>query len=283
MLPGLEQLEPFYRWVGGKRQIAPALRELMPTEYGTFFEPFLGGGALFLTARPTNAVLGDFNPELVLLWECLRDNPQGLLDRVEEHCRASELDGADYFYSVRAWDRQQNFTGLPGLERAARAFYLIQSAYRGLWRVNSRGCFNTPYDPRRLPPVDVANWFHVAEFLNTGSKRFMHADFAVTVQEAVAGDFVYFDPPYLSPDDTDTTRYTAARFEVVEHERLRDVFVDLTGRGVFVMLSGRDTPGLRGLYEGVPGVSFIGVDVQHCLAVREGESGVVRELIVKNY
>ena len=240
-------VQPFLKWAGGKRQLLPALRPLLPNKISRYFEPFLGGGAVFLDRQPENAIVNDFNAELINCYQVIRDYPEELLQETLKHFNTSE-----HFYYVREMDRNPDFAQRPAIERAARLIYLNKTCYNGLFRVNSQGQFNVPFGDYKNPVIaDPAIIRALSRYLKTAKIIFRSGDFAEAVGDAKKGDFVYFDPPYDPISDTASfTGYSLNGFDRSEQRRLRDLCDTLTTRKVNVIVSNSDTAFIRELYSG---------------------------------
>ncbi len=237
--PVVPAARPFLKWAGGKAQLLEQLRPLLPTRFANYFEPFVGGGAVFFGVRPPAATLSDVNSELVKTYEVVRDRPSALIAALKRHRYEK-----DYFYSVR----DQNPAELSVVERAARMIFLNKTAFNGLYRVNSRGQFNVPFGRHRQPQFcDEDNLKACALALE--HVRLENADFEAVLGDARRGDFVYFDPPYVPVSDTAYfTSYIPGGFSWADQQRLAAVVSRLAARGVKVMLSNSDVPALRELY-----------------------------------
>ena len=116
----LARLKPFTKWTGGKRQLLPELTRLMPKKYGTYFEPFVGGGALFFEVQPTKAVINDFNTELVYAYKAMKNNPDELIALLHEHQHNNEKSGKEYDLKIREHDRTDEISKMSEVERAVR-------------------------------------------------------------------------------------------------------------------------------------------------------------------
>ena len=224
---------PFVKWVGGKRQLLPRLLPHVPQRFGRYFEPFVGGGALFFSLAPEFAALNDGNARLVRTYRTIRDRVEDVvaLLRTYPHDR-------DFFMSLRAVDIDAG----TDVEVAAWFIYLNRTAFNGLYRVNSRGGFNVPFGRYKNPTIcDAENLRACAAILKGAS--ITHGDFEAVVADAHPGDFVYFDPPYVPLTATsDFTSYTAEGFTDADQVRLRDVALRLKAGGVAVMLSNSGAP-----------------------------------------
>jgi DNA adenine methylase len=200
---------PFLKWAGGKTQLLEALLEQVPEEFGTYYEPFVGGGALFFALREAGRIrsarLSDVNPELINVWTVVRDAPYDLIGLLEGLSkRTDEKD----FYKIRAQSPEEM---LP-VERAARLLYLNKTCFNGLYRENSKGIFNVPYGRYARPTVlDRENLLAVSKALTRMKIEAM--PFNKAVAHAKAGDFVYFDPPYYPVSKSASfTAYARAGF-----------------------------------------------------------------------
>jgi DNA adenine methylase len=232
---------PFLKWVGGKGQLLSQLQPLLPESWGTYHEPFLGGGALFFALQPAQSVLSDVNSALVNVYRMVRDRPDDLIALLAAHQAAH---GPDYYYQVRAQHE------LPDLEAAARLIYLNKTCYNGLYRENSKGQFNVPIGRYKNPTVCNPIDLHLASkaLANTDIQV---GDFMSHPGRQEPGDLVYFDPPYYPVSETSNfTGYSRFGFGAEDQIRLRDRVIELADRGVKVMVSNSDCPFIRDIYQG---------------------------------
>ena len=218
----LEKLEkgtyPIVKWVGGKRQLMFELLKNMPKSHNRYFEPFIGGGALFFELQPENAYISDMNEELINLYSIVRDNVYELISDLNKHEVSKE-----YFLEIRNLDRTDKYKNLSNVQRASRFIYLNRTCFNGLYRVNSQGQFNVPYGNYKNPRiVDENNLLNCSELLkNTEIKC---ADFSEILTKVKKGDFVYFDPPYVPLNETSSfTSYTKDGFDMDMQFKLREV------------------------------------------------------------
>ena len=272
-------VQPFLKWAGGKRQLLPSLRALFPKKPNRYFEPFLGGGAVFFDMRPKNGVVNDCNIELINCYEVIRDAPEELVAEALSHPNTSE-----HFYEVREWDRNPKFDLLTPIQRAARIIFLNKTCFNGLFRVNSQGQFNAPFGSYKNPTiVEPAIITAISRYLNAANITFLRGDFADAVADAVAGDLVYFDPPYDPASDTSSfTGYALNGFDRNEQRRLRQVCNDLTGRGVKLVQSNADTPFIRELYA-TQAFTIQCVQARRNINSVASSRGTVGEVIILNY
>lgn len=297
-------VRPFLKWVGGKRQLLPVLRRFYPDSVGTYFEPFLGSGAVFfdLAARGVinghGAILSDANPDLIGCYRRVRrslDEVIAQLDRLAadhaERGRACYLQVRDErFNPMRAaWYEAGADPDSYSAELAAMLIYLNRTGYNGLFRVNASGEFNVPpgrYDRPRI--VDRAGLASAAALLSAANVRLEHAPFDHVLPRAQAGDFVYFDPPYAPLSRTANFRgYTGRLFADGDQQVLQQVVIALAQRGVTVLLSNSTAPLVTGLYEGNAETHAAGIAAWRFPARRAVNSnaekrGSVEELVVSN-
>lgn len=263
--------KPFLKWAGGKTRLLPVLRIFLARhKFLRYYEPFLGGAALFFDIGPKTAVLNDRNPELIFCYEIVRDQPEELF-RTLKRMPVNEKE----FYRIRSVDPE----GLPPVERAARFIYLNKTCFNGLYRVNKQGKFNTPYGGNdKVSLADQDNLHRASRILRT--VRLMSDDYSSAVKEADKDDFVYLDPPYLPVGKyADFKRYTKETFFEDEHRKLAETFRELSDRGCLVLLSNSYHDKIPKLYS-----SFYQEEVKMPRFINcKGEGrGRVRELLVSN-
>lgn len=263
--------KPFLKWAGGKRQLLPAIRANLPASFARYHEPFVGGGAVFFDLAPKRAVLSDANDELVSCYLVVRDRVRDLVAALRGHVYEKE-----HYYRVRALDP----SALDAVERAARTIYLNKAGYNGLYRVNSRGIFNVPFGRHRNPTIcDEPNLLACSAQLR--GAEIARRPFESVLGVAAAGEFVYFDPPYIPVSRTSNfTAYSDLRFEEAEQERLARAFEELARRGVRVMLSNSDVEWVRERY-----AAFRVTEVLATRSVNSVSSsrGLIGELLVTSY
>lgn len=272
-------LQPFTKWTGGKRQLLGELRSYMPETYGRYFEPFVGGGALFFDLAPEKAVINDFNEELINAYRQIKNNPAELINLLIKH---KENNSKDYYLELRSVDRDGRISRMTGVERAARILYMLRVDFNGLYRVNSKNQFNVPYGRYKNPKiVDVDLLYQISEYLNENDVEILQIDFAEAVKDAQTGDFVYFDPPYIPLNETSSfTSYTHEGFSYEEQVRLRNTFKELTERGVYAMLSNSSSPLVEELYKDF---NIYFVEAQRTNGAKSSSRGKISEIIVTNY
>lgn len=272
--------KPFVKWAGGKRQIIDKLKKYVPDEFDTYYEPFIGGGALLFELSPKKAVINDSNEELMNVYECLCDEEKfkkmcGVLNHYEtEHSEA-------FYYDIRNKDRNKNsYNRLSCYTKAARTIYLNKACFNGLYRVNSKNEFNVPFGKKlKVNTYDGGNLITVSNYLTMNDIKILCVDFEDAVKSAKKGDFVYFDPPYDS--DTSTfNSYTEDGFGKEEQRRLAKVFKELDAKGVYVMLSNHNTSLVNELYKDY---HIHLIEAKRSINANGKKRGKVEEVIIINY
>jgi DNA adenine methylase len=265
--------KPFLKWVGGKRQLLPHLVRYAPKpdEIGTYYEPFLGGGALFFHLRPVRAALSDSNARLIRAYRGLRDDVDGVIDRLKTY---RHLHDKAFFLKMRGLD----VDALTDAGVAAWLIYLNRTAYNGLYRVNSKNLFNVPFGDYKSPLIcDEENLRACADVLKRADKIEVR-DFAEVLKDAGKGDFVYFDPPYASLTSTSMfTDYTSEGFGDTDQVRLRDLALDLKSRGVRVLISNSSAQRVSKWYKNFKRVS---VGARRSVNCKPESRGLVQELLI---
>lgn len=278
-----EKPKPFVKWVGGKRQLLKQFRlmDLYPPEKfdsknSSYFEPFVGGGAVFFDLRPQKAFLSDMNFELVTTYNVIKNDVEKLIVSLKKHDH-----NKDYFLAIRA----QNPKEISALEVASRFIFLNRTCFNGMYRVNSKGGFNVPFGKYENPLIcDEENLRKVSKALQ--DVEIKHQDYKQVLKKAKKGDFIYFDPPYYPVSKTASfTFYTADGFLDKEQIELRDTFLELHKRGCFVMLSNSDTPFIKKLYSEIKkyGIKINMVNAGRAINSKGSGRGKITEVLVTNY
>lgn len=278
-----EKPKPFVKWVGGKRQLLQQFRDrnLYPPESfdpnkNSYFEPFVGGGAVFFDLLPDNAFLSDMNFDLVTTYNVIKSDVEDLISSLKSHAHSKE-----YFLKVRS----QKVNDLTSLEIASRFIYLNRTCFNGMYRVNSKGEFNVPFGKYDNPLIcDEANLRKVSKSLQ--EVEIKHQDYKEAIKKAKKGDFIYFDPPYHPMSATASfTSYTKEAFGEKEQVELRDTFLELHKRGCFVMLSNSNANFINKIYTKLDseGVVVHKVEAGRAINSKAEGRGKVKEILVTNY
>jgi DNA adenine methylase len=297
-------LRPFLKWVGGKRQLLPVLRRFYPPHHGTYFEPFLGSGAVFFDLVASGrlngggAVLTDDNPDLIGCYRCVRHSLDEVIAHLERLAGEHGARGREFYLQVRderfnpqraAWHARGADPDAYSTELAAMLLYLNRTGYNGLFRVNASGEFNVPpgrYDrPRIVKRELLAN---AARALSAANIRIERAAYAHVRESAAPGDFVYLDPPYAPVSATANFRaYTGRGFNDADQHALQQLVIALAARGVHVLLSNSVAPAVAALYEHNPDAAAAGLrayrfPARRAVNSRPDRRGTVEELVVTN-
>jgi DNA adenine methylase len=232
---------PFLRWAGGKTRLLNKLLPHLPESISNYHEPFLGSGAVFFAVRERisgTAYLSDLNDELINIWTVVQNRPTDFLTAIS---RYHDRNGEEEYYKIRSEQPEDS------LDRAARFFFLNQTAWNGLWRVNRWGVFNVPWGARSFRGIDREALLSVKRALK--GVTLAKIDFRDAFNSVTAGDFVYLDPPYLPISDTSKfSGYTERRFRLADLGELAEATKKLSERGATWVMSNRDTEAVRDLF-----------------------------------
>ena len=233
--------KPFVKWAGGKRQLIPILNENLPKSFGTYYEPFLGGGALLfhiLTDRiGQKCGISDLNSDLVLAYTVIRNRIDDLITSLKNHERSYRKDSKSYYYSIRESNPRSE------IEKTSRLLFMNRTCFNGLYRVNSKGKFNVPLGKYVNPNiVNETNLRSVSRILQSSKISIQCRDFEAVLRYAKKGDLVYFDPPYQPVSKTaNFTSYTNKDFTSDDLTRLVKICKSLDEKGCNVLLSNSDS------------------------------------------
>ncbi len=274
-------LQPFLKWAGGKRQLLKEIKQHVPelSDGATYYEPFLGGGAVFFYLHPPQAVVSDCNADLIRVYRVIKEDIDGLIEDLKTHKNAP-----DYYYRLRELDRTEEFETLSAVQKASRTIYLNKTCYNGLFRVNRQGQFNVPFGRYKNPNIVNEEMLRaIHRYLNAHDIRILCTDFEEAVSEMQEGDFVYCDPPYDPISASSSfTGYTMTGFGRDEQIRLRDVCNRLDQRGCKFLLSNSATPFILELYAQYEQYTTRVKASRSINSVASGR-GKIDEILVRNY
>lgn len=238
--------KPFLKWCGGKTQILPQLLTHIPSSYGTYYEPFLGGGALFFALKPQVAELSDVNKKLINAYNCIAYR----LQQTVKHLQTFDCNEICFYKQRELINLENLHPDIRDPEAAARFIYLNKTCFNGLWRENSLGKFNTPYGgDRKISLIDAETLLSCSLlFVNNITLRV--ESFENINLRAKKNDLIYFDPPYIPLVKESFVDYTSQGFGINEQIKLRDLAKQLKKRGCHVIISNSDTSQTRELYQG---------------------------------
>lgn len=271
-------MKPIIKWVGGKTQLLDTIHKLMPEKWGSYFEPFCGGGALLLDLAPDCAYANDVNSELINMYMQVREHVDDVILYLTtlDSGHEAAADPKIYFYEIR---NQFNYNlNSKTAEQAARLIYLNKHCFNGLYRVNSQGYFNVPFNGK------LSGGSFKEDHLREVSKllhrvEFSLGDFEDCLVNVEPGDFVFFDSPYAALTPTSFTDYTKEGFEYEDHVRLAKIYKKLSDAGVYCMLTNHDTALIRDLYKDY---TITEVEVSRSINSK-GNNRKGKEIIITNY
>lgn len=270
--------KPFLQWVGGKREMIKQYQAFFPTSFNTYWEPFLGGGAMYFHLNPGRSVVNDSNQELVRTYEAIRDHPYNVIDLLQQLRRKHSK---ELYMTIRSLDRKINiFKNFYDYEIAARMIYLNQTCFNGVYRVNKLGQFNVPIGSSLNRVIcDPEAITKASESLQQTIIK--SEDFEAHIRKAQKGDFIYLDPPYEPISEySDFTRYTKEKFYKHDQRRLANVVKYLDKKGCQVMLSNSNAPLIREIYDKF---NIHEVYSARNLNSKSDKRGKIIELLITNY
>ncbi|HCC83465.1 TPA: modification methylase [Candidatus Uhrbacteria bacterium] len=272
--------KPFVKWAGGKGQLLDRIKDLMPKSFNDYYEPFLGGGALFFAIKPQRAYLNDINKVLISAFNNIQENPVDLIRKLTLLQTAfDELKPTQrraFYNSIRD---KYNDSRIGSVQKTAHFIFLNRTCFNGLYRENSKGKFNVPMGDSKNPTIcdkdTILNDSKVLKGVTITSKLFHDA-----VTTAKKGDFIYFDPPYYPVIKTSFTRYHEGDFAEADHIKLLETFEMLDQKGCKVMLSNSSAPFILQLFKDY---RVVKVNANRSINSNGKKRGKVQELIIMNY
>lgn len=273
--------KPFVKWAGGKRQLITEIDRHIPKEFGTYFEPFLGGGAVLFHLLGKNSGMkckvSDLNSDLVLAYVTIRDKLDDLISSLENHSKNYNKNPDSYYYGIRESEPKDQ------IDKVSRLLFLNRTCFNGLYRVNSKGKFNVPLGRYSNPNiVNEENLTAVSHILQSKKIQINCRDFSAVLTDAKKGDFVYFDPPYQPVSDTaNFTSYTNRDFTYKDLENLVQVSEKLSDKGCKVLHSNSNSKDVRELFS--KDWKVIEVSANRSINSDSAKRTGQKELLIKNY
>ncbi len=273
--------KPFLKWVGGKKKIIPQIKQYIPKSYCQYFEPFIGGGALFFDLEPKKAYINDINKILISAYKNIKNHPHEIINKLEDLQKTfyekNNEERKTYFYEIRD---VFNNTEYDSFLKTSYIIFLNKTCYNGMYRENLKGKFNVPFGRYKNPKIlDKKNILAVSKLLQ--NVTITGYSFEKAVENAKSMDFIYFDPPYHPLSITSNfTSYSNGGFTEKDQIKLRDVFKDLDKRNCLVMLSNSDTEFIREIYEEFTQKTVSAARSINCKAAGRGK---INELLIMNY
>jgi len=274
--------KPFVKWAGGKRQLIPILNQNLPESFGTYYEPFLGGGALLfhiLTDKNgQKCSISDLNSDLVLAYTTIRDRIDALITSLKSHEKNYQKDSESYYYSIRESNPRSE------IEKTSRLIFLNRTCFNGLYRVNSKGKFNVPLGKYSNPNIiNEENLRAVSHILQSSRISIKCRDFEAVLRDAKKGDLVYFDPPYQPVSTTSNfTSYTNKDFTYDDLTRLAELCLKLDSRGCKVLLSNSDSKEVADIFAKNPW-KITRIEANRSINSNSKKRTGHFELLIKNY
>jgi DNA adenine methylase len=272
-------VSPFLKWVGGKRQLMPSIVALLPKNISSYdyVEPFIGGGAVLFNLQPKNAVINDFNTELINVYNVIKNELEGLIADLKKH-----KNNSDYFYELRSLDRNDDFKKISQVQRASRIIYLNKTCFNGLYRVNNAGEFNAPFGRYKNPNiVNEPTLKAVNKFLNTNNITINNGDYTTVLKDTTEKSFVYLDPPYHPiSESSNFTGYIQGGWNIYDQIELRKACDELHKKGVKFLLSNSSADFIKDQYKDY-NISI--VKANRAINSDGANRGEVEELLIRNY
>lgn len=273
-----QKTKPLIQWVWWKRRLLNSYENFFPKEYNRYFEPFVGWWAVFFHLEKDNSFISDINEELINLYKTVKTNPQEIIDFLK-----SQENSKETYDKIRSWDREENWKDkYSEVERAGRFMYLNRTCYNSLYRVNSKWQYNVPYSWKDNKDfIQEENILNVSKFLNKYNVDIKCQSFEKILEEVKAWDFVYLDPPYEPISKTASfTSYDKNKFWFDMQEKLKDFFVELDKKWVYVMLSNSETDTIKELYSDY---RIELVEVRRNISCKTETRWKVNEVVILNY
>lgn len=272
------KLSPIVKWAGGKTQLLDAINALIPNDFAIYHEPFLGGGATLLSNQPKNAIINDLNYELMTTYNVIKHDITPLIKELKDMIKQHNTNNAKDFYMTV---REQEILNLNDIEIAARFLYLNKTGFNGLYRVNSQGKFNVPFNKKDMiknsTVFSETNLRNLNKYFNENNIIILNEDFNEALKKVKENDFVFIDSPY----DEAYTSYQKGGFHEKEHKELAERLIELDKKGVKWIVTNHNTKLIQSLYNQfdfyeIPVNRFINSDAQK-------RSNATNEVLILNY
>lgn len=267
------QLRPFVKWVGGKTQFLEIINLLLPASYNCLIEPFVGGGAVFLSLQTNQLIINDLNQELITAYQIVKNNPRELIKLLSEYEKKHSLE----FYNLL---KEQATQKLTNLEITARFIYLNKTGYNGLYRVNSQGEFNVPWGKReKVKLFDKKNILAISKYLNTNNCQILNKDYQKILPLIQDRDFLFVDPPYDSENGNGFTSYTPNKFTRKNQKKLLNFLKKAEKKGANWLLTNHNTTFIKELYQDYWQFTKKAQRFINC----QGDKRIGQEIFIGNY
>ena len=279
--------KPFLKWAGGKSQLLRAIQEIIPKDYNSYFEPFVGSGAVYFKLIPVEKTvyINDINTSLINVYQCTKDNVQDLLKSLgrysKEYKECASVESRRVYYDKKRECFNKLKNGQKNLHiQAALFIFLNKTCFNGMYRENLRGAFNTPFGSGHTNNIFEAKNIEAASERLKGA-HISSGEYSNVLKKAQKGDFIYLDPPYHPVSRTSSfTKYHANDFVGTHQEELREVFDELSQKGCMVLMSNSDTEVVRDLYGEY---EIMEIDALRTINCKAHKRGRITELLIRNY
>lgn len=273
--------KPFLKWVGGKGQLLEQFKSLFPKKYNKYYEPFVGGGAVFFYLKPESGHINDINEVLINTYKIIKTKPHDLIellrDLEDKFHKTKDENKKEFYYDIR---EKFNDIKKPNLQKSAYLIFLNKTCFNGMYRENSKGGFNVPFGQYKNPTIlNESNILEVSKLLK--HIEITNTSFEECLENAEKGDFIYFDPPYYPLNKTSSfTTYSKDNFLEKEQEKLASLFKKLDKKGCYVMLSNSNTEFIEKLYKGY---NIKKIHANRMINSVSSKRGKILEIVVRNY
>lgn len=272
------KISPFIKWAGGKRQLLSKLSQLIPADYNNYYEPFIGGGALLMDLQPRKATINDINSELINVYNQIKNNVFLLIEELLFlDNNISQIDPSSYYYEMRELYNKSILEDIKNEKTAALFIFLNKHCFNGLYRVNSKGLFNVPYNNSIGISFSKENLLELSKYFKNVS--ILNQDFEKVCNKAKRKDLIFFDSPYSPLNSTTFDAYTKNGFSKDDHIRLANLFIKLSDKGCYCILTNHNTEFINELYSNY--------NIHHIVVKRminsNGKKREGKEVIVTNF
>ena len=270
-------MKPILKWAGGKRQLLDEIDKRLPEKFNNYYEPFVGGGSVFIHLQFSGMTVNDINSELINVYTQIKNNPTRLIKKLKEHKNEEE-----YYYEIRNKDKdKKKFNKMSKLDKASRFIYLNRTCFNGLYRENSNGEFNVPFGKYKNPIIcDEETIRSLSKMFKEKNVTFLNEDYLEIIKMAGKDDFVYLDPPYDVVNATSFTKYSKNDFSRDDQKKLKEALDELDKRGGKFLLSNAKTDFIEDLYKDY---TIDIVEASRNINSDASGRGKVEEVMVRNY
>ncbi|MBR6690655.1 MAG: Dam family site-specific DNA-(adenine-N6)-methyltransferase [Bacilli bacterium] len=272
-------LQPILKWAGGKRQLLSQIEKYFPKKMTAYYEPFIGGGAVLFHLQPKNAVINDYNKDLINCYVTIKENLEELILELKKY---QDKNNSEDFYKIRAVDRTEGYNKWTNVQKTARMIYLNRTCYNGLFRLNSAGQFNSPFGGYKNPVICNEPLLRAMnKYFNDNNITFKTGDFYDACKDAPEGSFIYLDPPYDQfEEQTNFVGYTEIGFSRKDQERLKNMCDELIARRCYVVISNSKTKFIQQLFSDKTKYSIKTVNARRNINSDSKKRGEIEEVLI---